>query len=255
MMSFRIQKIQAIRQKLKLGVPSIGSWLQIPHTSVAEILGQSGYDWIVVDMEHGSIGVNQLPDLFRAIELGNTLPLARLAKADATHCKQALDAGAGGIVAPMIEDAEHLRFVKEASCWPPIGKRGVGYSRANLFGKNFNAYKDEAQSPLLIAQIEDINAVNNLEEILQVDGLDAIIVGPYDLSASMGITGKFEDKEFSGVMHNIIKLCAKYNVPCGDHIVQPNVKLLDERIYQGYNFIAYSTDACFIYNSCINPKH
>ena len=138
----RLNKIESIREKLQNDQVSIGTWQQIPHASVSEILGQAGYDWVAVDMEHGSIGVDQLPDLFRAIELGGTLPLARIAESKPKDCKQALDAGAGGIIAPMIQSADQLKTIRDACCWPPTGKRGVGFSRANLFGKNFDEYKD-----------------------------------------------------------------------------------------------------------------
>ena len=245
----RFDKIKSIRKKLQHDQVSIGTWQQIPHASISEILGNSGYDWVAVDMEHGSVNVDQLPDLFRAIELGGTLPLARIAESKSKDCKQALDAGAGGIIAPMIESAEKLKMVRNACCWPPVGMRGVGFSRANLFGKHFDEYKKEAQSPLLIAQIEHINAVNNLDEILQVNGLDAIIVGPYDLSGSMGITGEFDSQEFTDVMDSIINCCKKHHMPCGDHVVQPNSKLLKKRISEGYRFLAYSIDAVFLYNS------
>ena len=245
----RLEKIKIIRKKLQKNLATIGTWQQIPHASISEILGQAGYDWVAVDIEHGSIGLDQLPDLFRAIDLGGTLPLARIAESKPKDCKQALDAGAGGIIAPMIKSAEQLAMVRNACCWPPVGTRGVGFSRANLFGKNFDSYKKEAQSPLLIAQIEHINAVNNLDEILQVNDLDAIIVGPYDLSASMGITGEFDSQEFTGVMDSIINCCKKYNVPCGDHVVQPDHSLLKKRIDQGYRFIAYSIDAVFLHDS------
>ncbi len=250
----RLQTINSIREKLQNDQLSIGTWQQIPNASISEILGQAGYDWVAVDMEHGSISVDQLPDLFRAIELGGTLPLARIAESKPKDCKQALDAGAGGIIAPMIESANQLNLIKNSCCWPPAGIRGVGYSRANLFGKNFDSYKEEAQSPLLIAQIEHINAVNNLDEILQVDGLDAIIVGPYDLSASMGIIGEFDSQEFIDVMASILSSCKKYNMPCGDHVVEPDKKLLEKRIKEGYRFVAYGTDGVFIYNSSFNPK-
>jgi len=212
-------------------------------------MGHAGYDWIAIDLEHGSIGVSQLPDLFRAIESGNTLPLARIAQAHPKDCKQALDAGAGGIIAPMIESAEQLKKVRNACCWPPVGTRGVGFSRANLFGKYFDSYGKEAQAPLLIAQIEHINAVNNLEEILRVDGLDAIMVGPYDLSASMNITSDFDNRDFISIMDKILQCCNKYKIPCGDHIVQPDPNLLKKRIKQGYRFLAYSTDGIFLYSS------
>ena len=250
----RLEKIKIIREKLQNGKTSIGTWQQIPHASISEILGNAGYDWVAVDIEHGSIGVDQLPDLFRAIELGDTLPMARIAESKTKDCKQALDAGAGGIIAPMVESAEQLKMVRNACNWPPTGTRGVGFSRANLFGKNFDSYTEEAQSPLLIAQIEHINAVNNLPDILQVQGLDAIMIGPYDLSASMGLTAEFEHKEFLAVMDQIMKLCQQYDVPCGDHVVHPDPQKLERRISDGYRFFAYSIDAVFLYNSSTNPK-
>lgn len=253
-MSNRLELITNVRRKLLDGKVSVGTWQQIPHASISEILGQAGYDWVAVDMEHGSIGVDQLPDLFRAIELGGALPIARLAESNRKDCKQALDAGAGGVIVPMIINAEQLESVRDSCRWPPAGNRGVGFSRANLFGKYFDEYRKEAQEPLLIAQIEHINAVNNLENILKVDGLDAIMVGPYDLSASMGITAQFDNKDFISVMDNILNLCNGFNVPCGDHIVQPNPNMLEQRIKQGYRFLAYSADGIFLYSSSNNPR-
>ena len=169
-------------------------------------MGKAGYDWVAVDLEHGSVDVSQLPDLFRAIELGDSLPLARVANGSPKEIKQALDAGAGGVIVPMIESAEQLGLISNFCRWPPSGTRGVGFSRANLFGANFNAYKEESQSPLLIAQIEHVNAINNLDEILSVSGLDAIMVGPYDLSASMNIAGQFEHSKFKDVLKKILNL-------------------------------------------------
>ena len=252
-MTERIEIVKFIRKKLKNNQASIGTWQQIPNASISEILGQAGYDWVAVDMEHGSISTHQLPELFRAIELGGTLPLARIAESKPKDCKQALDAGAGGIIAPMIESANQLSTIRDACCWPPNGTRGVGFSRANLFGKNFEIYEKEAQSPLLIAQIEHIDAVKNLDKILQVSGLDSIIVGPYDLSASMGLTGKFGHQDFKDTLNQIINHCKKYKVSLGDHIVQPDPILLQERIKQGFRFIAYGTDGVFLYNSSITP--
>ena len=250
----RFNKIQAIRHSLALNQPSIGSWIQIPHPSIAEIMGQAGYDWIAVDMEHGAISVHQLPDLFRALELGGTLPLARLAEGSSKDCKQALDAGAGGVIIPMVESAAQLAQVRDACCWPPTGTRGVGFSRANLFGKHFDTYCKEAQSPLLVAMIENIRAVENLNEILSVKGLDAVLIGPYDLSASMGMTAQFESSEFISVMDSIRALCAQHNIPCGVHVVMPDANVLAKRIQEGYLFIAYSIDAVFLQNSAQLPS-
>lgn len=249
----RIEKISLIRENLKSGKPSIGSWMQIPNSSVAEIMGHSGYDWVAVDLEHGTIDISQLPDLFRALELGNTLPLVRLAHGLPKDCKRALDAGAGGVIVPMVESAEQLTMVRDACRWPPSGNRGVGFSRANLFGKYFDTYSAEAQSPLLIAMIEHIDAIDNLENILQVDGLDGILVGPYDLSASMGVMAKFEDQVFVEAVAKVRTVCKKLKVPFGLHVVAPQPDLLKKKINEGYQFIAYSIDAVFLSSVCQNP--
>ena len=227
----KLKAVHAIRNKMKRGQPTIGSWMQIPHGSVAEIMGAAGYDWVAVDMEHGSVSVAQLPNLFRALELGNTLPLVRVAEGAARDCQQALDAGAGGIIVPNIQSADHLIAVRDACRWPPAGTRGVGFSRANLFGKNFEVYREEAQEPLLVAMI-----------------------GPYDLSASIGATAQFEEPKFIATIERIRTLCGKENIPCGVHVVMPDSDTLKKRIKEGYRFIAYSIDAVFLDTAASSPK-
>jgi len=251
----RLLKIQHIRQALQGNHASVGSWIQIPHASIAEIMGQAGYDWVAVDLEHGAVSVHQLPDLFRALELGGTLPLARLSHGDPKECKQVLDAGAGGVIIPMVESAEQLNDLKDACCWPPAGRRGVGFSRANLFGKYFDSYVEEAQAPLLIAMIEHVRALDELEDILAVEGLDAIFLGPYDLSASIGLTGQFEEKAFKDLIQNVLNLAKKHAVPCGMHVVQPNLHELEQRIVEGYQFLAYSIDSVFLNTSANYANH
>lgn len=249
----RQNQIKKIREKLRRGGHSIGSWMQLPHPSIAEIMGQAGYDWVAIDLEHGSIAVNQLPDLFRALELGETLPLARIAQGEIKDCKQALDAGAAGVIVPMVESAQQLCQVRDACRWPPAGTRGVGFSRANLFGKNFSSYMEEAQEPLLVAMIEHKNAVSNLDDILHVEGLDALLIGPYDLSASMGMTAEFDAPEFVQTMQSIHTLAEKAQIPCGVHVVEPSKRELKQKISEGYRFIAYSIDAVFLNDSAPNP--
>ena len=250
----RLMAITDIRKKLNNGGVSIGSWMQIPHSSIAEIMGQSNYDWVAVDMEHGAISVHQLPDLFRALELGNTLPLVRLAHGHSKDCKQALDAGAGGVIVPMIKNADQLRKVRDATRWPPSGNRGVAFSRANLFGKNFNEYIKEAEQPLLIAMIEHIDAINELDDILKVDELDAILIGPYDLSASMNLTAQFDHPEFSKAIRDIKNKSESANIPCGIHVVSPSVDDLKEKIDDNYRFIAYSIDSVILTNFLRKPE-
>lgn len=249
----KLISIRQLRERLSNGGHSIGSWMQIPHASIAEIMGQAGYDWVAVDLEHGAISVHQLPDLFRAIELGGTLPLARLAQGHPKDCKQALDAGAAGVIVPMVADAEHLMAVRDACRWPPAGSRGVGFSRANLFGKHFEVYREEAQAPLLVAMIEHVDAAEDLEAILGVEGLDAILIGPYDLSASMGLTGQFDNPVFLSVMEHIRDHAVQKRVPCGLHVVPPIPRQLKQRVDEGYRFLAYSIDAAMMNHAALRP--
>lgn len=251
----RLLAVRQLRDRLRNNGHSVGSWMQIPHPSVAEIMGQSGYDWVAVDLEHGAIGVHQLPDIFRALELGGTLPMVRLAHGHPKDCKQALDAGAGGVIVPMVESAEQLLAVRNACRWPPAGTRGVGFSRANLFGKHFDAYREEAQAPLLVAMIEHIRAVDDLESILDVEGLDALLIGPYDLSASMGLTAQFENLDFLAAMESIRTKAAQQQIPCGVHVVAPSPAQLRQRIEEGYRFLAYSIDAVMLNHVVANPEH
>jgi 2-dehydro-3-deoxyglucarate aldolase len=249
----RLERTREIRDALAAGTPSIGSWMQLPDGSVAEIMGAAGYDWIAVDMEHGSISLHQLPDLFRAIEAGGALPLVRLAEGTAKECKQALDAGAGGVIVPMVESAAQLVAIRDQCRWPPAGKRGVGFSRANHFGRRFDTYVAEAQSPLLVAMIEHTRAVDDLADILAVDGLDAILIGPYDLSASMGLTAEFESADFVMALNRIRQLAAERRVPCGVHVVMPDAAELAARVGEGFRFIAFSIDAVFLHVAASRP--
>jgi 2-dehydro-3-deoxyglucarate aldolase len=248
-------KYRQIKEKLRQGDPTIGSWMQMPDTSVAEIMGQAGYDWVAVDLEHGRFSQQSLPDIFRALELGGTVPFARVACSEAKDIKAALDAGALGIILPMIESAQQLKKAIASALYPSKGSRGVGYCRANMFGKKFEEYSEKvAQEIILIAQIEDIRAVEALDEILCVSGLDGIIIGPYDLSASMGLTAQFEHQDFLAAMDRIRHKALEYKVPMGMHIVQPDQNKLQQKISEGYQFIAYSIDSVFLYQTAQIPK-
>ncbi|MDB2531622.1 aldolase/citrate lyase family protein, partial [Alphaproteobacteria bacterium] len=213
----------------------------------------AGYDWVAVDMEHGSVGYHQLPDLFRALEVGQTLPLARLVDVSDSACKQVLDAGAGGVIIPRVETSQQLSQIIDYCRWPPAGVRGVGFSRANLYGKNFESYKKEAQQPLIVAMIESSKAVDNIDRILRVDGLDAIFIGPYDLSASLGVTGDFAAEEFLVSINHILSSCKLYRVPAGLHVINPSLKEMYQRIKEGYLFLAHSIDSVML-NSSVGIK-
>lgn len=249
---------QQIRSKMQQGQATIGTWMQLPSTDVAEILGRAGYDWVAVDLEHASFTRAQLPDVFRAIELGGTAPFARVAEATLSHIKAALDSGAHGIIFPMIETREQLDDAIGWALYPrtdgPSGIRGVGYCRGNLFGREFDVYRNStARDLVFVAQIEHIRAVENLDAILSHPRLDAIMVGPYDLSGSMGLTAQFDHPDFIAALDRIRDKAAEHGIPMGLHVVQPDADLVRAKVAEGYRFIAYGIDAVFLYHGAQCP--
>jgi len=232
-----------LKNKLKNTEPSIGSWLTLSDPGIAEIFSNAGFDWVLVDLEHSMISMSDAGNLIRVIELAGSSPLVRPTSIDVNQIKRIMDAGAHGIIAPMVNSVEDALTAVSATRYEPHGTRGVGLGRAHGYGNNFNEYFAwQKKSPIVIAQIEHIKALDNLENILSVDGVDGFIIGPYDLSCSMGIPGQFDDPHFKKVLKEILETGIKINCPAGIHIVEPNLKELEKAINDGYNFIGYSVD-------------
>ena len=137
--------------------------------------------------------------------------------------------------------------------YPPTGKRGVGLYRASGYGLNFEEYKKWVEREMvIIAQIEHIDAVKNIDSILQVDGIDGTLIGPYDLSGSIGYPGEFERDDVKDAIQKVIDKCKEHNIPSGFHVVDTNPKKLKTKIQQGCTFLAYGIDYFFLRDSALN---
>lgn len=249
-MNAKILKI--IRSKFKNKKTVISSWSQISNPNLAEILCDKNFDCLTFDFEHGLFNISDLPNLLRVAEINKKASLVRLPNKNIEICRQVLDAGADGIIIPNIKNEVELKKIIKINLLPPKGKRGVGFSRSNKFGKEFKKYINSNTQPLIIAMIEDIEAIKNLRKILQVKNLDGILIGPYDLSASMGIPGKFENREFKKNINLIKSECRNYKISYGLHLIDPSYSKLKKLIKEGYNFIPYSTDTFIINNAVKN---
>lgn len=235
-----------LKDKLISNELTIGSWLTLPSTAIAEIMCNTGFDWIVVDLEHTTISLEQAGEMIRTIELSGSSSLVRLTSNDENQIKRVMDAGAQGIVVPMVKSATDAKRAVTATRYPPLGNRGVGLARAQEYGAKFEEYlawqSDINFGPVVVVQIEHIDAVPNLKEILNVDGIDAFIIGPYDLSCSMGIPGEFDNPEFIQTINEIIQIGSELDAVSGLHVVEPDIQKLNNAIVAGYKFIAYSVD-------------
>jgi 2-dehydro-3-deoxyglucarate aldolase len=236
-----------LKRSLNNNKITYGAWMQIPHPSIAEILAVAGFEWICVDLEHGTINIESLPNIFAVIEKYNCVPVARLPFNDPIWIHRVLDAGAQALIIPMVESKEDAQKAIIESKYPPLGKRGFGYSRANLYGHKFDSYAKEFNNDItIILQIESISAIDNLEGILSVPGFDGTLIGPYDLSGSLGDVGNFENEKFKEALKKYLILSEKYNKPAGLHIVRPNKYIIDKSIQEGYKIMPLGTDAIFL---------
>jgi 2-dehydro-3-deoxyglucarate aldolase len=239
--------MQSLKDKLRKGVQSVGSWITIGHPAIAEILARAGFDWLVVDLEHSTISLDQAGELVRTIDLCGVTPLVRLTSNDANLIKRMMDAGAHGIVVPMVNSAAEAQAAVRATRYAPQGSRGVGLGRAQGYGARFNEYLTwQKTEPVVIAQIEHIEAVNVVDDILRVDGVDGYIVGPYDLSCSMGFPGDFARPEFAAAIEKVATAGKRRGKPGGMHIVEPDPAKLQKALADGYGLIAYGVDFRFL---------
>lgn len=236
-----------LKSKLKNHEPTIGSWIQIGHPAVAEILAQQGFDWLCVDLEHGNVDLESMTNIFRSLKAFQVAPLVRLPKNDEIWIKRSLDAGAEGIIIPMVNSAEEAKLAVKLAKYPPVGSRGYGYSRANKYGSDFQRYIYGANENLvIIAQIEHFSAIDNLEEILKVPGIDGAFIGPLDLSGSYGKTGELASPEMKTAMKKYLECCKKAEITAGLHIVHPDESSILEALDAGYRFLALGLDVVFL---------
>lgn len=238
---------KTLRKRIKAGELTLGSWITIGHPNVAEILANAGFDWLVIDIEHNPIDISMVQTLITTIQSKGVAAFVRVSKNEEVVIKHVLDAGADGIIVPMIcSKADAIQAVDYAK-YPPIGKRGVGLARAQQYGIGFEAYKKwVAEDLVVIAQIEHIDGINNLEEIISVPGIDGTIIGPYDLSGSMGMPGEFEKPVVKEALKRYIDVCKAHNFPMGFHVVDARPEKIQEKIDEGYTFVAYGTDFLFM---------
>lgn len=236
-----------LKEKIRNGKLTIGSWLTIPHISIIEIMATAGFEWLTIDIEHSAIDIESIQSMINAIQGKGIKAFVRVYDNDEVIIKRVLDSGADGIIVPMIKSKAEAQKIVDHVYYPPKGKRGVGLSRAQNFGIGFEEYKEKLNKEIIIiAQIEHIDAIINLDDILSVNEIDGTIIGPYDLSASMGKPGHFNEKDVMQAVEKYDQICDKLNKPKGSHVISSNHAETKEKINSGYTFLAFSLDFFFL---------
>ena len=237
----------SLKSRIRRGELTIGSWLSFGFTPISEMMASSGFDWLVVDMEHTGIDSADAMAMIQVVDLAGCVPLVRVGANDPLLIKRALDAGAHGVVVPMVNSRQDAERAASATFYAPRGQRGAGLSRAQRYGLGFAEYKTWAdEETVLIVQIEHIEAVGNLRSIMAVDGVDAFIVGPYDLSGSLGRPGDWNHPSVVEALNEVRNVASSEGIMGGYHVVHSDRMELDRRLHEGYRLIAYGDDMVFL---------
>lgn len=237
----------AVRVKARAELPTFGTWIMMGHLSVAEILAQTGFDWITIDMEHTAIGYEALPVLMAGIQRHGAEPFVRIEENNPTVIKRVLDCGASGIIVPMVLSKAEAERAVDAARYPPQGSRGIALGRACDYGVHFADYfRSSAEKVMVMAQIEHIKAVERIDEILSVKDLDGIFLGPYDMSGSMGIVGQLDHPRMKEARAKVIEAARRARKILGIHVINPDPQEIRARVAEGFGFIACSLDTYFL---------
>jgi 2-keto-3-deoxy-L-rhamnonate aldolase RhmA len=243
-------KLRRPKKSELLGRISFGSWITIPHSSVAELLARAGFDWLAVDLEHSAINLESAAELIRTIDLAGVVPFVRVGSHDANVIKRVMDAGAHGIIASTVNTPEHAAQIVAAVRYPPGGTRGVGLSRAQGYSEEFDThYQWVADESIVIVQIEHIDAVRNLEAIVRTPGVDGFLIGPYDLSASLNVPGQFKHPKMIEALAEVRRVQKGSDRVAGVHVVHPIPAEVHQKIKEDYRFIGYGIDFLFLLNN------
>ena len=243
-------RVNHVRRRLAAGEPSVGTWLSLPSPEGAEYISRLGFDWLVADAEHNPIDIRTLAQMFAAMAASDTAPMVRIPWNSGENFKRVLDAGAWGVVVPMVNSREEAERAVAAARYAPLGERSVGGGRHALsFDTGARDYYQQANdNVLLVLQIEHIQGVEHADEILGVPGVDACFIGPNDLAASMGlglgVPLESDDPRLVDAIRHVRETCVKHGVAPGIHC--SSAEGVNQRIAEGFQFLAMASELRYL---------
>ena len=232
------------RARLRRGDTLLGTMLTLPSPCVAEVLAGLGFDWLFIDAEHGPLETRELLAILQAVS-HRIACVVRVPTCGEVAIKKALDLGAHGIIVPQVNDAEQAATAVRFARYAPEGARGVGLARAHGYGQRFNEYVESANREItVIVQAEHARAVENIDAIVSVSGVDAVLLGPYDLSASLGKMGKVDDDQVVAAIDRVARTCRGAGMPLGYFGV--TAAAVRPYVERGYTLIVAGVDTTLL---------
>ena len=241
-----MKKINNFAKRLRSNEILIGTLVSLPSAEICELLASIGYDWLFIDAEHGAFNPQQAQAMLQAA--APTPCLIRVPSDETIWLKKALDIGAAGVIVPQVHTADQAREIISHCKYTPDGKRGIGIGRAHKYGIDFDRYiKYANQETAVVLQAESSEAVDNINDIVKLKGIDAILIGPYDLSASLGKPGEIDHPVVQAAINKIIKTCENAKLAMGFFGVTPESVLPYKQ--KGFTLLTIGMDTAFLINA------
>ena len=237
-----------LKKRLRARERLFGCWTSLGHPSITEIFTRTGADFIGIDLEHSTISQQQAQRIIAASQAGGVPCLPRVSSHNAEQIRRLLDSGADGIIVPNVSRIEEVHRIAEGCFYPPEGKRGYGVARAQGYGFDFDAYTSHwNRRGILLIQIESVQGVEAAEELLAHPAVDGAMVGPYDISGSLGIPGQLDHPAVQKACAQVIQACRKQGKACGTQVVEPTPARVKAALRRGYTFVMLASDVFILW--------
>jgi len=242
-MNALFQKRAALKEKLRRRERLFGGWISYGHPSITETFARAGFDFIAIDMEHSTISLEQAQRIIAASQSEGVPCLPRPVSHSNDWIKPLLESGADGLLVQMVDTPEEIEFLLGHLKYPPIGRRSYGVNRAQAYGFDFDAYvKCWNETSSFLIQVESILAVDNIERLLSYDEIDGVMIGPYDISGSLGVPGQTSHPLVLDASRKVIDACARRGKSCGTQVTDASADSITALFHLGYTYAILGSD-------------
>ena len=238
-----MQSRKNFKSKLQRRDRLFAGWVSYAHPSITETFAKAGFDFLAIDMEHSTISLEQAQRIIAASQSEGVPCIPRPVSHSNDYFKPLLDSGADGILVQMVNTPEEVENIISEIKYPPVGRRTFGVNRAQSYGFDFDAYVESwNQSSSLLLQIESIQAVENIEKLLDFEEVDGVMIGPYDMSGSLGVPGQTSHSKVIDASRTVIDACERFQKSCGTQVVDATSQNVQNLFDLGYTYVILGSD-------------
>ena len=244
-----------LKQKLADRERVFGGWVSYREPAIADTFAKADFDFVAIDMEHTTITTDEANRIITSVQSEGVTCLPRPVSHNNDYIKPMLEAGADGMIIPVVNTRAEVEEQVRLQKFPPLGQRNYGVNRAHGYGFDFKPYIDTwNDSSIFIIQVETITSVNNIKDLVNVPGLDAVMIGPYDISGSLGVPGETNHPKVREAAKHVVDVCAKAGISCMTQIADVNKDAVDDAFAQGYTSVILGSDLFILWKWAADMK-